>query len=251
MQKMIFDDEKALYQQAAELMIGMAKDSVEEKGSFNLVLAGGQTPQSLYQLLSEPPYANEFPWQDTHFFWGDERCVPRDHEHSNFRAAHLAMLNKPQLHIPLDHIHPMVKESLIPEEIAAHYEKHLKAYFDLKAEEHWPVFDLVLLGMGNDGHTLSLFPGKEHYTSGFRRWVVQLHAPEANPPGHRISLTIPVVNQARHVMFLVTGKEKRPILREIWNNQQDAKRRFPAALIEPKGVLMWLTDQAAGDIYQP
>lgn len=251
MEKIIVENKAALYRQAADRIIGVARDRVAEQGRFTLVLAGGNTPKGLYTLLRQSPYQQEFPWQQTYFFWGDERCVPPDHEHSNYAMAYQTLLGDPGLGIPNAHIHPMMEKVQTPEKAAQQYELKLKNFFNLGSQQHWPVFDLILLGMGADGHTLSLFPGDDHHSSGYRRLVVQLYAPTGNPPGHRLSLTVPVVNQARHVMFLVTGRDKRPIIREIWTNQLQAQKRFPAALIEPKGQLLWLVDQEAGDISQP
>ncbi len=234
---------------AAMEVIRIAQASVDARGCFTLALAGGRTPQALYRTLNQDPFHQEFPWASTHFFWGDERWVALDHEHSNYAMAYQALLAPNQKLIPPDQIHAMVDLSLTPGQAAEKYEEMLQQVFRLSGQDHWPGFDLILLGMGADGHTLSLFPGDEHHVQAYRRLVVQVYAPTGNPPGHRLSLTLPVVNHARHVLFLVTGKNKRGVVREIWTNPELAKERFPAAAVAPQGELLWMVDQDAGDIY--
>ncbi len=249
MEKTVFDSPEILQEAAAMEVVRIANDSVDSRGRFTLVLAGGTTPRALYQTLSQDPFQQEFPWQKTHFFWGDERWVALDHEHSNYAMAYQTLLAPKKELIPSAHIHPMADLNLTPGQAAQRYEQEIQQIFELNGPDHWPVFDLVLLGLGPDGHTLSLFPGDDHHLQAYRRLVVQVYAPTGNPPGHRLSLTLPVVNHARHVLFLVTGKNKREVVREIWTNPELAKERFPAAAVAPQGELVWMVDQEAGDIY--
>lgn len=248
--KKIFEQKEALLAAAAEEIITTANQAVEERGRFTWVLSGGNTPKDLYRLLTTSPYKDKMPWQQSYFFWGDERLVKPDHEHSNYGMARHCLLDKKELGIKQDRIFPMVKDHLDSDKAAAEYEEVLKKFFRLNQQAHWPVFDFVLLGMGDDGHTLSLFPGDDAHCQAYRRLVVSVFAPTGNPPGHRISLTFPVINKAGKVMFLVTGENKRAVLRSIWTNQERAKKHYPAACVEPEGRLIWMTDKAAGDIDQ-
>ncbi len=239
MNLLVFPDPSSLVEQAADHILQAAEEAVRQRGCFNLALAGGNTPRMLYRRLAEPDLASRFPWAQTHVFWGDERCVPPDHPESNYRMAADLLLQ----HVPLppEHIHRMEGEQP-PHQAAARYQARLAEHFGGR-----PRFDLILLGLGEDGHTASLFPN----TPGMDdpdRWVIV--APHDSPPPPlvtRLSLTLPVLNAARRVIVLVSGASKAPILARV--AQGDST--LPAAHLQPaEGDLLWLADsQAAAHIH--
>lgn len=249
MEKQILQTKDEMIERAAKEVLAMARASVAARGVFHWVLSGGKTPKALYQLLMSKTYVDQFPWKETHFYWGDERCVHPDNENSNYGIAYHAMLGKNELAIPFDHIHEMYDGQTDPQQAAAEYEKQLRKLFPPTENQKWPVMDLVLLGMGPDGHTLSLFPGDEEHLNEYQKWVINVFAPTGNPPGQRITLTLPVVNAARTIIFLVGGKAKRNTLRRIWANCDEAQKHFPAARVQAQERLLWLTDKEAGDVY--
>ncbi len=232
-----------LSQTAASELLRQAKGAVQAKGLFSLALSGGSTPKSLYALLAEDSsFRAEVPWDNTHFFWGDERHVPPEHPESNYRMAQETLLSK--VPVPSENIHRIKAEDPNAQRAAGEYEETLRAFFRLKAGEI-PRFDLVLLGMGLDGHTASLFPGTEALREGKRlvvaNWVEKLHA-------HRITMTLPVFNRGAMVLFLVSGEEKAETLRRVLAGRR-GKDRFPSQLIRPThGKLLWLVDRGAGHL---
>jgi 6-phosphogluconolactonase len=231
---------------AASQFLQEARRAVQEKGLFSVALAGGSTPRPLYALLAEDPsFRTEIPWGKTYFFWGDERPVPPDHPESNYRMANEAMLSK--VPVPSENIHRIRAENPDASRVAMEYEETLRTFFRPKAGE-FPRFDLVLLGMGPDGHTASLFPGTEGLGERKRlvvaNWVDQLH-------GHRITMTLPVLNQAAFVLFLVSGEEKAETLRRVFQDG-GPKDPLPAQRVQPThGRLLWLVDQDAGRLLEP
>jgi 6-phosphogluconolactonase len=226
---------------AASELLRQARRAVQAKGLFSLALSGGSTPKSLYALLAEDSsFRAEVPWDKTHFFWGDERHVPPEHPESNYRMAQEALLSKVPL--PSENIHRINAGNPNAQRAAEEYEETLRAFFRLRAGE-FPRFDLVLLGMGPDGHTASLFPGTEALRERKRmvvaNWVEKLHA-------HRITMTLPVFNRAAMVLFLVSGEEKAETLRRVLGDRR-GKDPFPSQLIHPiHGKLLWLVDRGAG-----
>ena len=226
---------------AASEFIQQAQRAVQEKDQFSVALSGGSTPKSLYTLLAEDPsFRTEVPWDKIHFFWGDERPVPSDHPESNYRMAKAAMLSK--VPVSSENIHPIRAENPDAQQVAEEYEETVRTCFRLRAGE-FPRFDLVLLGMGPDGHTASLFPGTEALRERRRlvvaNWVEKFHV-------HRITMTLPVLNQAAFVLFLVSGGEKAEILRQVLE-EKEQKDPFPSQLIRPiHGRLLWLVDRDAG-----
>jgi 6-phosphogluconolactonase len=235
----VFPGPDQLAAEAASQLKRIANASLSENGRFNVVLSGGSTPRSLYSLLAEEPWRSSLPWNNTHFFWGDERHVPPNHNDSNFRMANEALLSK--LAVPADNIHRMQSELPDPSVAAHEYEQELRNFFNLSANQP-PRFDLVLLGIGTDGHTASLFPG----TAGLRErerlcvanWVEQLST-------WRITVTLPVINNAANVIFLVSGAEKAAVVHSILEGNE--RESYPAQLVRPgTGNLTWLLDQAAG-----
>ncbi|MCW5734716.1 MAG: 6-phosphogluconolactonase [Enhydrobacter sp.] len=225
----VLADADALARRAADLMVAAA---VAKDGPFAVALSGGSTPKRLYQLLS----AMSFPWARTHWFWGDERFVSADDPASNYRMTREALLS--HVPVPADQIHPVPTTGLNPEEAAAQYEATLKAFHGAQhLAPDRPLFDVVLLGLGTDGHTASLFPGKPMLDER-RRWVGATDDPHGAP---RITLTYPALESSRETIFLVAGLDKRDRLREVLA----ADGRLPAARLQPQGTLRFLADRAA------
>lgn len=246
-------DATALVERAAALLGAAIAAAVAVRGRCALALAGGSTPRPVYQRLAQPPYAERVPWSRVHVFWGDERCVPRDDPASNARMVDAALL----AHVPLPpaNVHRVPVERGTPDAVAAAYEAELRAFFGATAPARAPSgraerekggevaalprFDLVLLGMGADGHTASLFPGSPALVEQ-KRLVVAAYA--AHLASWRITLTLPVLNAAHRVVFLVAGAEKAPALRAVRSGASD----LPAARVRPaRGRLLWLVDAAA------
>ncbi len=217
---------------AAELMAWIIEDAVQARGVAHMAISGGHTPRPLYRLLAQSPWQERIPWAHTHIWWVDERCVPPDHPESNYATAYALWLQ----HQPVVIIHRIRGEES-PTRAAALYEQELQQVFE---GSPWPRFDLILLGMGADGHTASLFPG-----DGALRvrdaWVTVGHAP--TPPRARVTLTLPLINQARYILFLVTGRHKAPALRRVFG--ETSPHPPPAALVDPEqGHALWLLDEA-------
>ncbi|MBW2467519.1 MAG: 6-phosphogluconolactonase [Deltaproteobacteria bacterium] len=231
---------------AADLIIHYAKSAVSDKGNFTLVMAGGGTPQLTYELLGEPFRAEQMPWQQSHFFWGDERWVSATHPDSNYSMVHNTLFSK--VHIPLQNIHQISTGHQSPEIGAEVYEKHLRDFFlsnpiAVADSGHdnltFPSFDLVLLGMGTDGHTASLFPGSKLLDEK-NKWVAAVTEDVGSPPIPRITLTLPVLNQAKNIIFLVAGNRKRKILDTFLHKQERQETVYPAARVKPKDRLIWI-----------
>ncbi|QYJ16255.1 6-phosphogluconolactonase [Rubrobacter xylanophilus DSM 9941] len=229
----VLEDPARLAAAAAREFAARAARAIRERGRFAVALAGGSTPRAAYELLARD-YADGVDWGRVHFFFGDERPVPPDHADSNHRMAREALLSR----VPAGSVHRMRGE-LAPEEAARRYEEELRSFF---AGEEVPRFDLILLGLGEDGHTASLFPHTRALGE-TERLVV------ANPVERlgtvRITLTPPVINAARAVVFLVAGGGKADALREVLEGSADP-RQYPAKLIRPgDGEPLWLVDRAA------
>jgi len=226
-----------LFRAAADEFVSQATDAVSTHGRFTVALSGGSTPRRLYQLLAES-YAHSIPWGQVFLFWGDERHVPPDHPDSNYRMASEAMLSK--VPVPMENVFRIHAEENATR-AAADYEQTLKNFFQLRPGEV-PRFDLILLGMGSDGHTASLFPDtavlQEQSRLVVAHWIDKLQT-------YRITLTLPVLNNSACVMFLVTGGDKADVLREVLETDSSGAH-FPSKLIQPKnGSLLWLIDRAA------
>ncbi len=240
---LILPDAAAIIRRAAEEFLKSVGEAVAQKGSFTVALAGGSTPQSLYALLSDDPsLRSKIPWDKLHFFFGDERHVSPDSPDSNFRMANVALFSKGL--VKPEQITRIRGEYPDTEKAALEYEQTLRAYFKLKDGEY-PPFDLVLLGMGEEGHTLSLFPGTRalHATNRIvvRNWVGKLYS-------ERITLTAPAANQANRVIFLVTRSDKAAALKAVLEGPYEPEQ-LPAQLIQPvNGKLLWLVDQTAGSM---
>ena len=198
--------------------------------------SGINTRRRLYEILASRSYRGAFPWEKTHWFWGDERFVPHAHPDSNFRMADEAFLSR--VPVPGANVHAIRTEGMSPDESAAAYEATLKRFYgaDTLASDR-PLFDVTLLGIGEDGHTASLFPGQPALKE-TRRWAFAVIGAKADP---RITLTYPALDSSRHIAFLVTGKEKQEILTRV----RGGISTLPAAMVRPVGRLHWFTDRAA------
>jgi 6-phosphogluconolactonase len=231
---------------AADLIEAAAGAAISDKGFFTLVLTGGGSVRLLYEYLGGSPYSSRLSWQDIYFFWGDERCVAPDHPDSNHAMARKLLLAK--VIAPLANVHRMPGELSPPEKAAEEYEKTLRAFFAPHpglTNGRFPCFDLLLLGMGRDGHTASLFPGSPLLQEK-ERWVAAVAEPVGSPPVPRVTLTLPVLNSAREILFLTAGPEKKIILDQIAIDSQTAAQRFPAARVRPAGDLRWFHAAEAG-----
>lgn len=234
----LYEDYEALSGAAAGLIVQQARHATQARGRFSVALAGGHTPERAYELLAQGPFGTRVPWGQVHVFWGDERCVPLDDPRSNARMARQALLG--QVSIPPSQIHPIPCAGT-PQGAAEQYQAVLQAFFG----DQMPCFDLILLGLGENGHTASLFPGTPVLREQ-ERWVAAVHA--AATELDRVTLTAPLINQARVVAFLVSGSSKASILREVLEGSPDPER-LPAQLIQPaKGELHWLVDQEAAGL---
>jgi 6-phosphogluconolactonase len=239
----ILPDANGIAQTAAAEFVEAARAAVQEKNSCYVALAGGSTPKALYGLLAnDPQLKTKVPWNKIQFFFGDERHVPPDDAESNFRMVSEAMFSK----APIDpkQIHRIKGERPKVDEAAEEYERELRASFRL-AEGALPRFDLVLLGMGAEGHTASLFPGTKALREERRlvvgNWVGKLYS-------ERITLTPPVLNNAARVIFMVHGAEKAPALKAVLEGPYEPDQ-LPAQMIQPKnGKLLWLLDPTASSM---
>ena len=228
---------------AAEELVKSAVSAVEKRGVFRIALSGGSTPKTLFSnLVSDQEFKKQMPWQSTHFFWSDERTVPPDHADSNFRMAREAMFK--HVEVSETQIHRIHAEE-DPNHAAEEYEKEIRKHFNISAPQ-LPSFDLILLGMGPDGHTASLFPGTEALKEQ-KRLVVSNWVSKFNT--HRITFTVPLINHAAAVMFLVCGEDKAATLKAVLEGPRDPEV-YPSQLIKPDGDLIWFVDQAAGKLLE-
>jgi len=238
----VLPDPERLAAAAAEEFVRAALEASGERGRFAVAVSGGSTPLRLFRLLARrghltPP--GPLPWSAIHWFWVDERCVPAEDEQSNYGAWRRAVAGAP---IDEERVHRVVGE-LPASDAAARYESELRAWFDEDSEK--PRLDLVLLGMGNDGHTASLFPGSEALFEA-NRWAV---APRVYPSGPaRVTMTLPAINAARRIVFLVSGEEKADTLRRVLD---EPAAGLPAQAVQPAdGELTWLVDAAAAAAFR-
>ena|ERR1700686_1330514 len=232
----ILNTPAGLFQAAAEEFAALAAQAVQSHGRFTVALSGGSTPKSLYSLLASGSIPN-IPWDKTFLFFGDERFVPPDHPDSNYRMVHETGLFSKVFN---DQVFRVPTEEKDPDIAARDYEQTLQKFFNLKAGE-FPRFDLILLGLGPDGHTASLFPGTAALNEKNRvvvaNWVEKFHS-------YRITFTLPVLNHAACDMFLVSGKDKADMVRQVL---VDKNADLPSQKVHPEdGQLLWLLDAAAG-----
>lgn len=231
--KRVFDNAEAVARGAAGWLTAKAAAS---SGRFAICCSGGSTPRRLYELLAQPEIAAKFPWDRVHWFWGDERFVPHNHPDSNYRMTRAALT----AHVPIrpDNIHPVSTEGLTPEQAASDYETSLKNYHGggtLDAAR--PLFDVTLLGIGEDGHTASLFPGNPALDER-RHWVVAVEGARSET---RITLTYPPLDSSRDAVFLAVGDQKRSVVARAMAGDH----ALPAGRVHPVGRLHWFIDRAA------
>jgi 6-phosphogluconolactonase len=228
-------DFEGLAHRVAQWLVDLACIS---PGRFSIALSGGSTPKRLYQLLAAPPLREAMPWQRVHLFWGDDRFVPWDDPNSNYAMARDAMIA--HVPIPPENVHGIAFEGT-PQSAAGQYERALKSYYGAdKLDPARPLFDVMLLGMGPDGHTASLFPGKpaldEH-----QHWVTGVPEPGLNPFVPRVTLTFPAIASARSVAFVAAGADKTAMMRRVLAGD----RELPSARVTSVGELVWFIDRAA------
>ncbi len=234
-----------LFENSAELAAQLAvdfKNAVEEKAalgeSLTVALSGGHTPKAFFEILAQPPYKEGISWKNVVFFWGDERCVPPDNDESNFKMTNLALLS--QIDIPASNIYRVLGEDP-PTNEALRYSKVVEE--NVSRINGFPQFDWIFLGMGDDGHTASLFPGASNLKEMEKICVVAEH-PETRQK--RVSITFPVINNAKRVSFLVAGAAKEPVFKKILEKGASEILPYPASMVDPAdGILEWYLDKAA------
>src|SRR6266487_4263090 len=253
----IFKNTDELSKAVADWIVDHINKTLQQKDRFALVLSGGSTPKKLHELLSSDNYKNKIDWGKLHIFWGDERFVPFNDESNNAKMGFDTLLN--HVPVPKEQIHVMQSENITPQESAKAYQEILKQYFQSAVGSNkltviqndkpqttnhkLQTFDLVLLGMGDDGHTLSLFPGKTEVIHETKKWCTSLWLESQNM--YRITLTHPVVNSAAAVAFLVTGSGKAKALQEVLKGNYNPDL-YPSQIIKPvNGELHWFMDDAA------
>jgi 6-phosphogluconolactonase len=222
-------------QVAAEVAAWLHQSVSISAGRFSICISGGSTPRLLYQTLARPPYASRFPWHRVHWFWCDERFVPPDHPDSNYGMARAVMLDA----VPVrpENVHPINTRLDTPAAAADDYERTLRHFYDgAFPDARKPLFDIVLLGVGEDGHTASLFPGAPAIDE-TTRWVVPQIGFRPEP---RVTLTFPALRSSSHIAFVACGTAKRPILSKIFYGED-----LPAGRVRSDGAIHWFLDQAA------
>lgn len=232
----VFPDLESLSHKAVEIFVDTSSRSIYERKSFSVAISGGSTPKRLYALLGSDQYKDKIDWKQTHVFWSDERCVPPEHRDSNFRIAFEGFISK--VPVPDMNLH-RVRGQKGPKQGAQEYEDELRKHFGTVG---LPVFDLVLLGIGEDGHTASLFPVSMAIDE-----TEQLAVPvyRDKPDHNRVSLSLPVLNHALHIVFLVAGGSKSRIVADILLKEKD-RDRYPAGRIQSMGSnVTWLLDREA------
>ena len=241
----ICDNYHQLAEQVVKRILDLSRTTIKNRGVFSIALSGGSTPKGLYFRMASPDYRNQFKWNQIHFFWGDERWVPIDDIRSNYRMAAEALLTK--CDIPPENIHPIKTKEVTPEVSAGLYEQDLVSHFKLRKSE-LPRFDLILLGVGQDGHIASLFPGNKALTEK-KKFVVSTSVEDVEEP--RVTLALPVINQAHHVIFMVSGVEKAAIVGQVLGKSGRKDILVPAQLVDPeRGTRSWFIDKAAMSVLE-
>jgi 6-phosphogluconolactonase len=224
----------ALFENTANLIANAAQQSIEARGAFSIALSGGSTPKGLFQLLARPEWRDRIDWQRTHVFWGDDRYVPHDDPRSNFRMARELLLE----HVKAQHVYP-IPTDIPPDEAAAAYERTLRSAL---GSEQFPRIDFNLLGIGDNGHTASLFPHRPTLQENSRA-VVADFIPEVDM--YRVTMTAPMINAGRIIAFLISGESKAEVVRDVITGPRRPEE-LPSQLINPAaGELVWLMDSAA------
>lgn len=238
-----FDEHIKMSAKAAEHIIELADECVKDHGYFTVALSGGNSPLQIYDRLGDPPLRDKMPWAKTLIFWGDDRYLsPYDRE-SNYRMAYDAMISK--IKIPRENVIRIPTEVAPIEAAAALYETIMRKIFvKLRAidrEKKLPVFDLVILGVGKDGHTASLFPGHKAVNEK-EKWVTFVKAHARITLRERITITLPIINAARNIMFIISGEGKGEMIKSILSDRKQGKI-YPANMIKPDGKTVWFIDK--------
>jgi 6-phosphogluconolactonase len=240
-------DAAELAAEAAKRIAAAAEAAIAERGRFALVLSGGSTPERTYKVLAAQPADQKIDWARTWMFFGDERCVPHDDTRSNFHLANEALF-KPA-GIAADRVLAIRTDSRTPAQSAADYELVLRKFFDPSATTAekiggFPPFDVILLGLGDDGHTASLFPGKPTLDER-EAWITWSPPGVLPPPVDRVTFTLPLINAAREIMFLVSGAAKATIVHEVLDAPMDVHLHPSSGVRPTHGKLTWLLDEPA------
>ncbi|WP_223609276.1 6-phosphogluconolactonase [Chryseobacterium sp. OSA05B] len=230
----IFDDLDKLYKKAADTFVDLSNQSIQKKDRFVVALSGGSSPKAIFNLLATEEYAGKIEWNKLYFFWVDERWVPLDDDKSNARMTFETLLNK--VPVNKDQIFSMYEDGILPEDYAAKYEEQIK---NVLGDEG--VFDFILLGMGDDGHTASLFPG-EAVLDEQEKWVSAYYLKPQEM--FRITLTAPLINKAENILVIAFGESKKHALNEVLNGEYNPKV-YPLQLIEKKEGFQFFTDEKA------
>ncbi|WP_353146065.1 6-phosphogluconolactonase [Chryseobacterium sp.] len=230
----VFEDLDILYKKVADTFADLSEKAIREKDRFVVALSGGSSPKAIFSLLATREYAEKIEWNKVYFFWVDERWVPLDDEKSNARMTFETLLDK--VPVNKDHIFPMYKEGFLPEEYAKEYEQQIRTILGNEG-----VFDFILLGMGDDGHTASLFPGEEVLNEQ-EKWVDAYYLKPQEM--YRITLTAPLINKAENILVVAFGESKKHALNEVLNGEYNPKL-YPLQLIDKKEGLQFFTDEKA------
>ena len=245
-----FQSLEAMSRFAAHRVRDLAVRAVAEGGTFTLALSGGGTPRELYAALAGEPFRSKIPWEKVHLFWGDERCVGPTAPESNYRMAEETLIRN--VPVPATNVHRVHGELEPPEEAARAYTVEMKGVFGSETSGEspaFPRFDLILLGLGDDGHTASLFPD-DPLLDEASRWAAATRSDRGKPPVPRVTLTLPVLNQARSVFWLVSGQGKRAIVDAILEDPVAAREHYPAARVEQRDGVEWFLDWPAREIHR-
>lgn len=239
----VFSDVDTLSQEAAEYIVRIANEAINNFGRFTIALSGGTTPKKLYTLLGSEPYSSQIDWGRVDIFWSDERCVPPDDAESNFRMAQEVLLSK--ISIPAQQIHRMPADQQDRDAASLAYTREMQRTFGVDGV---PAFDLIQLGMGPEGHTASLFPHQPSLHEQ-QRLVMPVSVPK--PPPARLTFTPRILNEARHILFLVTGKEKADAVHAVLESEYQPDE-YPAQIVQPgRGEVTWMLDTGAASKLQP
>jgi len=231
----VFDNVNELSKAAADLILDISNRETEKKGNFSLVFSGGSSPKQTYKNLSQSFYKDKIPWNKTFLFWGDERFVPEDDPQNNFKMTNDILIKK--IPVPRNQIFPISTKGK-PVNCALQYEETIKNFFKGKTSS----FDLIILGLGDNGHTASLFPNTEVLNEK-ERLVKEVFVKELNM--YRITLTAPVINKAKNILFIVFGEDKAETISKVIEGNFDSQN-LPAQLIKPDdGTIRWFIDKSA------
>jgi 6-phosphogluconolactonase len=230
----VFDDLNTLYTKAADTFVDLSQKAIQKHNRFVVALSGGSSPKAIFNLLATQEYADKIEWNKVYFFWVDERWVSLNDERSNAKMTFEALLDK--VPVNKDHIFPMYKDGIEPEDYAKEYEQQIK---NILGDEG--IFDFILLGMGDDGHTASLFPG-ENVLNESKKWVDAYYLKPQEM--FRITLTAPIINKAENILVVAFGESKKHALNEVLNGEYNPKL-YPLQLIEKKEGFQFFTDEKA------